>query len=259
MEGDALSAMLCLEARAYYYREMRNARDSVLRDAEQFTRVITVLENLGKQLGGRGNGLRAYSTKLITAAASSPLAFDIVEQWPEIHVSFSAQLETLAIRRNNAVHEGAFARNLARDAAGVACVLEDALKNTLRRLEDVMIRNPAQAEGWQPVSLLRQTMLLNSFSYLPFFYSEKEIWVLISDHDLVTYLGQPGPGVRASRLAKKLDDALQEGLLVFREADLARRQDPVSSITGRGLPTPILVVSEDKGALLGLVAPFDLL
>jgi hypothetical protein len=53
-------------------------------------------------------------------------------------------------------------------------------------VSDFMVRNPIQAELWQPVSFARQLLLINSFSYLPILMEEsgRKVVHLISDYSL---------------------------------------------------------------------------
>ena len=109
--------------------------------------------------------------------------------------------------RNDALHQGAFARHLTSHAIELALVLEDALR---RRLDspvvgDYMVRNHVCAELWQPISFIRQQMLANSFSFLPVKSSGRD-WCLISDLDIATYLG-PDALKRKPRLAQTLNAA----------------------------------------------------
>ena len=85
------------------------------------------------------------------------------------------------------MHQGAFARHLTVHAIELAIVLEDALtqlKNPM--VSNFMVRNPVCAEMWQPVGLIRQQMLVNSYSYLPVL--RENHWYLISDADIAMYL-----------------------------------------------------------------------
>ena len=68
--------------------------------------------------------------------------------------------------RNDALHQGAFARHLTKHAIELAIVLEDVLSNDLDPVvTDFMLRNPVCGEPWQPIAFLRQQMLANSYSF----------------------------------------------------------------------------------------------
>ena len=53
-----------------------------------------------------------------------------------------------------------------------------------QRIGDYMVRNPVCAHEWQPISFIRQIMLENSFSHIPFYREEQKEWHVISDLDV---------------------------------------------------------------------------
>ena len=59
-----------------------------------------------------------------------------------------------------------------------------------KHVSDFMVRDPVCAHLWQPISLIRQRMLTNSFSCLPV-QNEEEQWCLVSDLQIAMYL-HPG-------------------------------------------------------------------
>jgi len=74
--------------------------------------------------------------------------------------------------RNDALHQGAFARHLTRQTIKLAIILEDAVKSNMTNsllVSDLMVENPVCVEEWQPIGFIRQQMLANSYSYLPVF------------------------------------------------------------------------------------------
>src|ERR1700757_614277 len=84
------------------------------------------------------------------------------------------------MERNDALHQGAFARYLTKHAIELAILLEDALSNGL---------DPLARETWQPIAFLRQLMLANSYSYLPVFRNDNQWWI-VSDAAIAAYLGR---------------------------------------------------------------------
>jgi len=123
-------------------------------------------------------------------------------------------------------------------------------------ISDYMVRSPSIAEGWQPVSLIRQRMLTDSFSFLPVQLDGQ--WKVVADYKLAKWLRTaPNKGKRKERLAASLDDARKNGL------DLV---DPVTTKNGKEVSEllantdgrPILVV-DNEGRLLGIATPYDLL
>ena len=95
--------------------------------------------------------------------------------------------------RNDALHQGAFARTLTLHLVEVALFLEDTLMAiTDRNITDYMVRNPVYAYAWQPVSFVRQMMLANSFSYIPVYMKKKDteekVWHIIAAYHITEYL-----------------------------------------------------------------------
>src|SRR5439155_14524227 len=116
-------------------------------------------------------------------AAVSPLFDSIPQRWRHLHTPFSVLYELVRRGRNAAMHEGASARHLTLHAIELALVLEDALMMGMDQIGDYMVRNPVYAALWQPLSFVRQEMLVNSFSYLPVAIEERsgKDWRLVSD------------------------------------------------------------------------------
>ena len=89
------------------------------------------------------------------------------------------------------------------------------------RVSDYMVRNPLFAELWQPIGLIRQQMLANSFSFLPVLQGEN--WGLLSDREVAIYLRAGSNRERKRRLATPLDHTqihLQTAECVKEEASL---------------------------------------
>jgi len=70
-----------------------------------------------------------------------------------------------------------------------------------------MVRNPICAELWQPISFVRQQMLVSSFSYLSVQDNEGK-WFLLSDQEVATYLGNTSNAERKRRMTKSLQEAI---------------------------------------------------
>jgi predicted transcriptional regulator len=73
------------------------------------------------------------------------------------------------------------------------------------KVSHFMVRNPIIASLWQPISSIRQTMLANSFSYLPVLKSDDQ-WRLVSDYQIVKFLRVGGK--RNDAMTRSLKDAL---------------------------------------------------
>lgn len=130
----------------------------------------------------------------------------------------------------------------------------------LHQVSDFMVRNPVCAFMWQPLSFVRQTMLVNSFSYLPVQVEKegKADWRLISDFRLGQCLRKNGKVVKDG-LMQRLEDAVKSGQIELHPARTCGPQDKIEAVlrTSDGLPT--LVLSPYNEELLGILTPFDLL
>ncbi len=243
------------DQRRHFRDELRTARATALRDAEGFLDVIVVLERLGLFLHGKLESLGAYSGEIASLAGDSPLANDLPKGQPFWHSSFREMYNLVRDARNDAVHQGAYARHLSAHLVKIALILEDALMSEAHTVAEFMVRDPVCAEEWHPLSFVRQQMLTNSFSYLPA-RGQDGSWSLISDFEVGRYLVK---GDRKSKLAKTLGQARVDGLAICPTKPCAP-----NTTTGVALELsqgkPLLVVdSTDSNRLLGIVTPFDLL
>jgi hypothetical protein len=247
------------EAELYCRDELRRARSAVLKDSEAFAEIIFAIERTGAVAYGQPGTMQSFLPVLRSVAERSPLAKDCPYIAPEYHMSFAALYELVRSARNEALHVGTFARHLTSHTVELALILEDGLVNGSDRVSDYMVKGPLCAERWQPLSLVRQQMLANAFSFLPLRSgSGQGEWLLVSDLSLARYLsdGQRSRD-RHRRLAHTIAEAEHQGLLLTR----ALTVPPDASVTDvlkEAGSTPALVVSPD-GHLLGIVTPFDLL
>jgi hypothetical protein len=195
--------------------QLRAARHAALKDAEDFDEIIHVVERLGSYLTkekfadvGDYGSLKKYKPSLVELAASnSGLAFCLPVLFRNVLTPFDQLYELVSTARNDAMHQGAFARHLTVHAIELAIILEDALTNLKNpAVCDFMVRNPVCAELWQPIGLIRQQMLVNSYSYLPVLRDKH--WYLISDVEIAIYLGPERHGKdRTKGLASTLEEA----------------------------------------------------
>src|SRR5688572_30146616 len=110
---------------ALHFRDQfRDARLVALRDAEAFHEILYTLERLGYLLRGREGDMGKYKKDIRAEAESSALAVDISEQHREWHTPFSELYDLVRTGRNDAMHQGAVARNLTVHATQLALVLE---------------------------------------------------------------------------------------------------------------------------------------
>ncbi len=108
-----------------------------------------------------------------------------------------------------------------------------------------MVRNAVCAFPWQPISLARQTMLENSFSYLPIMVKEKgcDVWKLISDHSIAVFLRSANAGKkRAERLAMTLEAAINSKDITLDEPERRDSTFSVEDALKSSSKLPILVV-----------------
>ncbi len=135
------------------------------------------------------------------------------------------------------------------------------------KVGDHMVRNPVCASLWQPISFIRQQMLANSFTYLPFLNAEEK-WALVSDYNVARYLRSKSN--RNKLLAKTLDDAISDGLKTHDDtisdgpkkhlAKVCYADETIEKVLDSFDGKPFLVVRrEDESDLLGILTAFDLL
>ena len=246
---------------ALHFRDqLRAARAAALRDAEAFQEIVFVFERLGAYLSKEQGSLGSYSTWITNQAAHSPMASEVPKELPNFHQHFDIKYDIVRDARNSALHEGALARHLTANAVELSLVLEEAIMSERHQVSDFMVRNPVCAFMWQPLSFIRQTMLVNSFSYLPvpIATQSKTDWRLISDFRLAQYLRKNGK-IDKTELIQRLQDAVKSGQIELHIAKTCSPLDKIEALlqTSDGLPT--LVLSPDNNELLGILTPFDLL
>jgi len=117
-------ARILTDCEAIFFRDqLRTARAAALQDAEGFDQILFCLERLGLQLLGVVGALGAYRSELVRLAAQTPLADEIPRKWPAWHSGFGTLYDELLDARNDAIHQGAFARSLTGYAVQMAVVL----------------------------------------------------------------------------------------------------------------------------------------
>jgi hypothetical protein len=199
---------------AQHFRdELRDARAIAFKDAEAFEQLIFVFERIGVYLTGSIENLGRYAEPLMHEASRSPLAQIIPSILPDWHAPFSTLFEVVRKARNDAMHEGAYARHLTKNSIELSIILEDALMAEASCARDFMVRDPVCAYTWQPISSVRRVMLANSFSYLPVAIGSapNTKWTLLSDYSIAWYLrAANGTNERNRRLARKLEEAISQ-------------------------------------------------
>ncbi len=250
------------ETALYIRDQLRQARAIALRDSEAFEEFIFVLERMGKILTRTDAGLWKFQEEIAKEAAMSPLAVDVPKSFPHLHTRFDILYNLVRTARNDALHEGAFARHLTTHAVELSIVLEDALMNDCDLASHFMVRNPVCAYPWQPLSFIRQTMLVNSYSYLPVPTQENGyiLWKLISDLLLAQYLRSAASQKEfRKRIVQTLEEVVTSKGIMLLQPVICKPEDKIATVLAKSDGTPILVESTDPDQLLGILTPFDLL
>jgi CBS domain-containing protein len=250
-----------LKAARDFRLQLQQARENALKDAEAFDGIIHVVERLGSFCLGRVEALGAYRLAVEKLANLSALATVVPDKWRSVHTPFSLLYAMVKDARNDALHIGAFARHLTTHAIELALVLEDALRilEMAKHVSDYMVRDLVCAHLWQPVSLVRQQMLTNSFSYLP--VQDKEgRWCLVSDLEVAKYLQSQPNNERNRRLATTLEEAVEAKKIALLQRKPLNEEMPIAEALKDFDGKPILVSrGNPETQLVGILTAFDLL
>ena len=253
--------MLEKPARLWFRDRLRDARAAAFRDAEAFDEIIVVLEKLGGLLAGTEKGLGQYEKAITALAVGTTINSNVPEDNGNgLHLPFSALFNAVRIRRNQAFHTGAVARRLTQQSVLLALVLEESLMHGFQFVRDFMVANPVCAELWQPLSFIRQNMLLNSFSYLPVKVTENgnDCWRVVSDRVLAAYIREV-PDIERDRLAQTLLEAWQNKQIELEEVKSLDGKKPIAEAIRILNHLPILVIIGSPSNLAGILTAHDLL
>jgi CBS domain-containing protein len=248
--------------RCRFLEDLRQARMAAQLHSEAFDQVLFAFERLGSFRLGEVATLNDYEPSLLDLVNQSAFAFVSDGTQFAWHSESSVLLYLIRNARNDALHQGSRARHLTQHAIEFSLILEDALMNgtmPMVCLRDVMVRSPLTADEWQPVSLVRNAMLTNSFSHLPIKFGND--WQLVSECNLAAFLRQGRPSVdqRRIRLAMTIQEALktQPELKLFSTTELY-----IDSLIDEihGIERPVLVFDRSNQTnLVGIVTAFDIL
>jgi CBS domain-containing protein len=174
----------------YFNEEFKKAITSDQRDAEGFQEILFAIEKLGITLSGKVVGLGEYKNYIEAFVEKAPLARSIKADLAHWHLPFSELHDLVRDARNDAFHSGSIARHITSNAIQLALILEDALMSNAKFVREFMVKSPVCAYTWQPVSLARQLMLANNFTFLPITddTGPQSAWRLLADYNLVIYL-----------------------------------------------------------------------
>ena len=240
--------------------QFRDARYYALEDAEGYQKILFVLERLGSYLSESQRTLEKYKSCICQFVnCHHPNGGRPPEGYSHYFIDFDTLYNMVKDGRNDALHQGAVARILTSHSVQLSIILEDALSNGTesdkdRKIKDYMVRNPVCASLWQPIGFLRQIMLENSFSSLPFQCGET--WYVVSDCDIARYLA--GCKDRKKKLSKTLECVKKSKEIRPRETIVISPDKTVSEVV-KCREWPILVKRDECEELLGIVAPFDLM
>ena len=112
------------------------------------------------------------------------------------------------------------------------------------QVKHFMVKNPVCAQLWQSLSLIRETMLANQFTYLPVFVKEGgKSWQLVSDFKLAQYLRSGNPSsTEKNRLARRLEEAAHgSGALELLLAGTVTENDSIEVALSRSEGRPVVV------------------
>lgn len=263
------------EVALYFRDEFREARAAALKDAEGYQQILFVLERFGAHLYGKVAGLGKYKgciTKLVNEYHPPEKDREEWSSYRDCHTAFSSLYEMVRRGRNEALHQGAVARNLTAHSVRLSLLLEDVLMvaSESEKIGDYMVPNPVCARDWQPVSFVRQMMLANSFSYIPVYTGKKcareTSWHIIADYHVAAYLrSADSDSHRKKLLTQPIKDVVGSNKMAIEKAFTACPGEKVRTVLERYVlepchGKPILVVKRDNHKeLLGIATAYDLM
>lgn len=234
--------------------EFRKARDSALKDAEGYQQILFVLERMGSYLLKKTGDLGKYQCCISKLVKEKCPPF--VEPSDDCHINFNRLYDMVRKGRNDALHQGAVARMMTSHSVQLSMMLEDTLMAIAKseKICEYMVKHPVCAYEWQPISFIRQIMLENSFSHIPFFWQGK--WHVISDLDVAKFRHE-----EKKKLASTLTCCIESEKITPRKATVVSSDKPVCDVLkcAGDQGWPVLVKRSDCKELLGIVTPYDLM
>jgi len=254
------------ETRRWFIEQLREARADAQRDAEGCDSIIVVLERMGMFLTKRMGTLSYYKARLVKLAEESPVTVKDRSDHLGCLTPFSRLYDYVERGRNKAYHEGAYARHLTTHAIAMTVALEHSLMQHSTTVGDLMVPNPVCAFLWQPISFVRQTMLVNSFSYLPIRRQgdgQTKPWQFITASSVAEYVRSANSWKDGrARLATSVENALASDkpirLVPARTYSVDASIQSVMKRLQPGTDEPVLITRADFD-LVGILSPFDLL
>lgn len=247
----------------YWRDQLVAARDVAFRDAEGFQDVLFTLEKIGQFLSGKTGTLASYKPAIEELASQSCLSYEIPRSHQGWHTSFGDLYDLVRKARNEAMHQGSYARHLTDHSVRLSLILEDALMTSGSTASEFMVSNPVVAFPWQPVSYLREQMLTHGFSFIPIRVSEQagSEWWLIAECSVAKYLRAfNGENIRKKRLATQIKEAISSKDLELLPALTCSSQSSIDDVISKLDGRPVLVVDQSNpDVLIGIITAFDIM
>ena len=259
--GGNISRPLSEDATRSFRIQFKEARAQAISDAEDFDGILYTLERLGQTLlpnidRGKKN-LAGYEGAIEEIAVKSPLSFTIPKKFRYLHTPFDILYNIVRDARNDALHQGAYARHLTNHAIELSLIVEDAMSKKLTLVSDFMVRNVIYAESWQPISHIRQIMLANNFSYIPF--QEDKKWYFISDFLLANILIGESNNKRDEILSFTLRELIDQHKTKLTDtiAEIISPYEELGKLLNKFKKDPFLVCENEQ--VIGIITAFDVM
>ena len=255
------------EQAIYFRNEFRKARLATERDPQDCMSIAHVLESFGTQIceshEKRLRSLEKFSKDINTFIDKHhPMDANCLSDY---HIGFSRLYNVAKFGRNDMAHRGSRARFLAPRFLELSIAMEDALMaaaNT-EKAGDYMVRGVTTAQLCQPLSAIRQDMLINSFTSVPYFHTGE--WFVVEDLDIARYL-RPNGKYEPDRLNDTLECAIKKDTKFAKHQPLVHKPDsPITDISTdlwqqHKHHLPVLIRHpNDKQHLLGILTSSDLM
>lgn len=237
---------------------LRDQRYQVLSDAEAWMSLVHAFEFVGKCLSKDGErtkpGLKSYENALLEPVKE---LCDKTND-PKAYIEAAVEFDRIIELRNDAVHNGSAARNLAQTCVSFSVKLEGAFMSKASKIRGVMVPTPVHLSHEDRVVMARRLMLSNSFSALPI-ECPNGYWRILTDSQVAKYrsfhrtnLGDAmfkTIGIAYSK-DEELGGQLSPATILNADDDLSRLWEVIDSG---------LVLVTDANRLVGVVSAFDLL
>src|SRR5262249_10033115 len=129
MNGDRASSNhkeLTCDERRFFRDQLREARAEALLDGEGFLPIVAAVERLGSMINPTGKNLGQFKDPLVAIARRGAVA-SITASGRGYFTPPEVLFTVVKDGRNDAVHQGAFARHLVRHCVELALLLEKGL------------------------------------------------------------------------------------------------------------------------------------